>query len=256
MTPALLFLGSAAYSQSVFKESIINSAHIRSPNIRRLISDVAMFRTAQAAELDVIAAGSRIINIAKGNPLFHQGDPCTGFHLVLSGGIRLAFTSPDGREHTAKIAVAGDHFAEAVMFLGQPYPLNAFAMQDAEVLFIGKDAVDTCLKQNPDFSRILIANLSIQLHQFANKIATLTLHNATQRVIGYLLRYIEKGEQTENGVRFKLPASKHVIASHLNISPETLSRTLRQLEDMGLMRVDGKKISIPDIEKFRNFGTM
>jgi len=215
-----------------------------------------MFRTAQAAELDVIAAGSKVISVTKGNPLFHQGDLCSGFHLVLSGGIRLAFTSPDGREHTAKIAVAGDHFAEAVMFLGQPYPLNAYAMQDAEVLFIGKEAVDTCLKQNPDFSRILIANLSVQLHQFANKIATLTLHNATQRVIGYLLRYIEKDERNGGEAHFKLPASKHVIASHLNISPETLSRTLRQLEDMGLMSVEGRKISIPDIEKFRNFDTL
>jgi len=215
-----------------------------------------MFRTAQPAELDVIANGSKIISVAKGNPLFYQGDPCTGFYLVLSGGIRLAFTSPDGREHTAKIAGPGDHFAEAVMFLAQPFPLNASAMEDAEVLLIGKEAVDTCLKQNPEFSRILIANLSVQLHQFANKIATLTLHNATQRVIGYLLRYIEKGERTEYGVHFKLPASKHVIASHLNISPETLSRTLRQLEDMGLMSVNGRRISIPDIEAFRSFGTL
>jgi CRP-like cAMP-binding protein len=256
LTPALLFLGSALYAKAFGREQMINSTHIRSLNIRKLIADDAMFRSTQPAELDVIAAGSKIISVAKGNPLFHQGDPCTGFYLVLSGGIRLAFTSPDGREHTAKIAVAGDHFAEAVMFLGQSYPLNAYAMQDAEVLFIGKDAVDTCLRQNPDFSRLLIANLSIQLHQFANKIATLTLHNATQRVIGYLLRYIEKGEEIGGGAHFKLPASKHVIASHLNISPETLSRTLRQLEDMGLMSVEGNKISIPDIERFRNFDAL
>ncbi|MDQ6965436.1 MAG: Crp/Fnr family transcriptional regulator [Mariprofundaceae bacterium] len=246
-----MFLGSAAFAKAFGRESIISSTYIR-----RLISDVAMFRTAQAAELDVISAGSKVVSLTKGNTLFHQGDPCTGFHLVLSGGIRLAFTSPDGREHTAKIAGPGDHFAEAVMFLGQPYPLDAYAMEDAEVLFIGKEAVDTCIRQNPDFSRILIVNLSIQLHQFANKIATLTLHNATQRVIGYLLHYLERHEHPKHDVRFKLPASKHVIASHLNISPETLSRTFRQLEDMGLMRVEGKEISIPDIENFRNFGTM
>lgn len=91
--------------------------------------------------------------------------------------------------------MAGDHFAEAVMFLGHPYPLNAYAMEDAEALFIGKDAVDACIRQNPDFARILIANLSAQLHNFANKIAALTLHtlhNAAQRVIGYLLHHIEK----------------------------------------------------------------
>jgi len=247
LTPALLFL---VWLQHKRQETTINSARIR-----KLIAEVPMFRTAKAAELDLLAAGSKIICIQKGTALFHQGDPCTGFYVVLSGGIRLAFTSPDGREHIAKIAMAGDHFAEAVMFLGQPYPLDAFAMQDAEVLFVGKSAVDTCLEQNPGFARVLIANLSAQLHQFANKIATLTLHSAAQRVIGYLLHHIEKDDVRQGEVRLKLPASKHVIASHLNISPETLSRTLRQLEDMGLMHVEGKKISITDVEKFKSFGT-
>ncbi len=215
-----------------------------------------MFRTARAAELDIIAAGSKVVSIGKGKVLFRQGERCTGFYLVLCGGIRLVFTAPDGREHIAKIAVAGDHFAEAVMFLNHPYPLDAFAMEDSELLFVGKEAVDSCLANHPDFARILIANLSAQLHHFANQIATLTLHSAMQRVIGYLLRYIEAGQESGRAVHFTLPASKHDIASHLNISPETLSRTFRQLDDMGLMSVKAREIRIPDVEKFRNFGTM
>ncbi|PJA32242.1 MAG: Crp/Fnr family transcriptional regulator [Zetaproteobacteria bacterium CG_4_9_14_3_um_filter_53_7] len=215
-----------------------------------------MFRTAKAAELDIIAAGSRVVSLAKGNVLFRQGDRCTGFYLVLCGGIRLVFTAADGREHIAKIAVAGDHFAEAVMFLGHPYPLDAFAMKETELLFVSKDAVDSCLAKHPDFARILIANLSGQLHHFANQIATLTLHSAMQRVIGYLLRYIETGQKSGRAVHFTLPASKHDIASHLNISPETLSRSFRQLDDLGLMTVEAREINIPDIEKFRNFGTL
>jgi len=224
--------------------------------VRELISAIPMFRTTSAEELDSIAAGSKTVSVSKGEALFHQGDSCTGFYMVHSGAIRLVFTSPDGREHIAKIATAGDHFAEAVMFLGAPYPLSAFATDDAELLFIGKQAVDGCLESNPDFARILIANLSAQLHQFANQIATLTLHNATQRVIGYLLPYTETGQKSAEGVCFTLPSSKHDIASHLNISPETLSRTFRQLEDSCLITVEARNISIPDIEKFRSFGTM
>jgi len=233
------------------KESNTGKVHVRS-----LISGIPMFSAISSAELDSIAAGSKMVSIRKGDALFHQGDRCSGFYQVLSGSVRLVFMAPDGREHIAKISAAGDHFAEAVMFLDKPYPLDAFAIEDATLLFIGKDAVNACLKQNPDFARVLIANLSAQLHHFANQIATLTLYNATQRVVGYLLRYIETGEQTEHGLCFTLPARKHDIASHLNISPETLSRTFRQLEDLGLMRVEARNISIPDIEKFRRFGTM
>ncbi|MFC1568029.1 Crp/Fnr family transcriptional regulator, partial [Pseudomonadota bacterium] len=208
--------------------------------IRDLISGVAMFRTTSTEELDTIEEASRIINVTKGDALFHQGEPCKGFYMVLSGSVRLVFTSPDGREHNAMIATIGDHFAEAVMFLGAAYPLDAFAISDAELLFIGKQAVDACLESNPGFARILIANLSAQLHHFASQIAILTLHNATQRVIGYLLTHMKVETKVIHDASFTLPASKHDIASHLNISPETLSRTFRQLDELGLMTVEGR----------------
>jgi CRP-like cAMP-binding protein len=224
-------------------------------NVRNLIAGLPMFRSASGEELDAVAAGSKVVSVEKGDALFHRGEPCTGFYVVLSGCVRLVFTAPDGREHIAMIAERGGHFAEAVMFLGAPYPLDAYAIEDAELIFIGKKGMDACLDSNPDFARTLIANLSAQLHHFAGQIATLTLHNASQRVIGYLLQHAE-GVNSASPLAFTLPSRKHDIASHLNISPETLSRTLRQLEDSGLITVDGRNITIPDIGKFRSFGTL
>lgn len=227
--------------------------HSGKANLRDLIAGVSMFRSTSAEELDAIATGSRVVCVGKGDALFHRGEPCFGFYVVLSGCVRLVFTAPDGREHIAMIAKRGDHFAEAVMFLGAPYPLDAFAIEDVELLFIGKKGVDSCIDNNSDFARTLIANLSAQLHHFANQIATLTLHNATQRVIGYLLQHAESLNSVDS-LSFTLPSRKHDIALHLNISPETLSRTFRQLEDSGLISIKGRDISIPDIAKFRKFG--
>ncbi|OIO68844.1 MAG: hypothetical protein AUJ56_08445 [Zetaproteobacteria bacterium CG1_02_49_23] len=121
------------------------------------------------------------------------------------------------------------------------------------MFFISKQAVDACLANNQDFARILIANLSTQLQHFAHQIATLTLHNAARRVIGYLLHHAEASKAGE-AISFTLPSSKNNIASHLNISPETLSRTFRQLSDLNLMLINGKTITIPNMEKFRHFG--
>jgi len=224
--------------------------------VRELISGVVMFRTTSDKELDVLAAGSKVVNVAKGKALFHQGEECKGFYLVLSGGVRLVFTAPDGREHNAMIAGRGAHFAEAVMLLGAAYPLDAYATEDAGLLFIGKAAVDACIDSNPSFARILIANLSTQLHQFSGQIAKLTLQNATQRVIGYLLTHMDADAKIMGCASFTLPASKNDIALHLNISPETLSRTLRQLDEADLIIVKGRNITIPNMEEFRNFGSL
>ena len=77
-----------------------------------------------------------------------------------------------------------------------------------------------------------------------------SLRSGAQRLVGYLL-------QNENGkdgaLEFELPASKQVIASRLNLTPETFSRILHQLTEAGLMQVDGRRITIPEVEALRQY---
>ena len=66
-------------------------------------------------------------------------------------------------------------------------------------------------------------------------------------------RCIDRDEQTERGAEIALPASKNVIASRLNLTPETLSRILHALTERGLIDVHGRIIVAQDIERLRNF---
>ncbi len=225
---------------------------MKSKRIQIITTHMRMFQHISSDVLENIASSSELKILVKGEALFFQGDACTGFYQVISGSIKLMFASPDGREHIAKIVVPGEHFGEAVMFINQPYPLDAFAIEDSELLFLPKQIIDLCMQKHPDFSRVIIANLSAQLHQFANQISALTVQNATQRVIGYLLHNAVLQPDKKN-VSFMLPASKQVIASHLNMSPETLSRTFRQLSDAELMHLEGKHVHIPNLDAFTQF---
>lgn len=82
-----------------------------------------------------------------------------------------------------------------------------------------------------------------------NEVDRLTLHNATYRLVDYLLSHISKDNNDPTGV--SLAAPKHVIASRLSIKPETLSRTLKDLSKQGLINLDGGQIELVDIEKLR-----
>ncbi|MFO1371539.1 MAG: helix-turn-helix domain-containing protein, partial [Candidatus Competibacteraceae bacterium] len=61
------------------------------------------------------------------------------------------------------------------------------------------------------------------------------------------------GAPASGPVEFELPASKHIIASRLNLTPETLSRILHSLSESGLIAVKGRRIAVLDMARLRQF---
>ena len=78
-----------------------------------------------------------------------------------------------------------------------------------------------------------------------------SLHSGRQRIIGYLLR--DNMERDTQSLTVTLPTSKGVIASRLNLTQEHFSRILHELQENGLITVQGRKIGIPNVEKLRGY---
>jgi CRP/FNR family transcriptional regulator len=89
----------------------------------------------------------------------------------------------------------------------------------------------------------MLAVLSRRLRQFATQIENLSLKEVPARLAGYLL-YIAEEQNNSDVVR--LPVSKGQLASLLGTIPETLSRIFARMSDEGLIRVDGRSITIVD----------
>ena len=99
------------------------------------------------------------------------------------------------------------------------------------------------LRKSPDTSLRMLGQLSRRLREQVHEIESLTLHNATTRLVSYLLR-LAAGEHGESVVRLSMP--KHVLASRLNIQPETLSRIFARLSRDGLIEVHGLDVVLRD----------
>jgi CRP-like cAMP-binding protein len=85
--------------------------------------------------------------------------------------------------------------------------------------------------------------MSQRMHWLLNEVDRLTLHNATFRLVAYLLD-LQAGNEGDPLIHFDVP--KHVIASRLSVKPETLSRILKQLSDRELIRVQENNIELLD----------
>lgn len=219
----------------------------------RLLRHAAMFQGLGCDEIARFARGVREIKAPKGEILFHRGDTCTGFHLILSGQIKLAFTSAEGNEKVVDILRPGQSFGEAVMFMDKPYVVMAQALTDSTLLHIGKLVFFEEMNGDPLFCRKIIAGLAQRLHRLMGDVESYSLRSGRERIIGYLLREEEmSGEGVGAGrVSIRLPTSKGTIASRLNLTQEHFSRILHELTDSGLIEVEGRTIHIPCIERLR-----
>lgn len=220
-------------------------------NIEALLSHVPLFNGLGPQEIAKIARGTREIHAGKGDILFHKGDPCNGFHLVVYGQIKLGFTSPQGSEKVVEIISQSQSFGEAIMFMEKPYIVFAQALTDSLLLHISKAVIFDELERDPHLCRKMIAGMAMRLHQLMTDVESYSLHSGKQRIIGYLLRDLPDTEHSKNLV-VTLPTNKGIIASRLNLTQEHFSRILHELSELGLIAVEGRRIHIPDIDKLRS----
>ena len=211
-----------------------------------------LFASLTELQLDRVYRHCRIFQLEVGQLLFSQGENVVYFYLVLSGKMKLYRVSPDGQEKIIEIVPPGEVFAEALMFMDQPYyPVSAAALMDTVVVGIDAknfkamlwDSVDTCL--------LLLGDMSFRLRKLVNEIDTLTLHSGTCRVANYFLQHAADEREC-----FDLDIAKSVIAARLSIKPETFSRIIKNLREQGIISIDGNKITIHNRQALKGLGTL
>ena len=89
-------------------------------------------------ELNALAEIVLIRTVDKGEVLFFQGDPASGFYTLLSGLIRIYKSSPEGKEYTLHTIRPGQMFAEAAIFGGEVFPANCMAIEDSVAAFFAR----------------------------------------------------------------------------------------------------------------------
>ena len=211
-------------------------------DIPSLLRRIPLFSELSEADIQLVARYTRERQVARGEVLFQRGDLPHGFYFVVSGQVKLAFSSSQGTEKVVEIIGAMQSFGEAVMFMNHPYPVFAEALSETVLVHVGQAVVSELIDQDSTFARKLLAGMAIRLHGLIEDVETYSLRSSIQRVIGYLLQIADSDSPCE----IDLPTSKQVIASRLNLTPETLSRIFHDLSDAGLITVQGKRVSLHD----------
>ncbi len=192
------------------------------------------------------------VDLEKGDILFHRGDKAACFYYVDSGHMELNMIASTGQKKVLEVQGPGRTFAEAVAFMQeQKYPVTAEALSETTLIRIpSKDYIDR-IRDNPDACMRLLGDISRHLHARVREIERLTVQNAQDRLVSYLLEHVVESSEDEATIRLNLP--RHVIASRLSVTPETLSRLLRGLADEGILTIEDRLIFVRSLSRLRPY---
>lgn len=200
----------------------------------------------QQDQIDEIAEQSKVIELKRNQILFQTGDRLDGCFCIVTGLIKLTVVAPSGQEKVIELLGNGRSFGESNLFLDTTTPVTAQAVENTTIVLLPRDLILDHLVKNKDFTRRMLAGLSHRLHYIISDLESCCLHAAVQRVASYLLHETDEVQNDKDSLRVKLRSSKTLVASKLALTPSTLSRILHDLDEDGLIKVEGRYIEILD----------
>ncbi|MGD8266278.1 MAG: Crp/Fnr family transcriptional regulator [Chromatiales bacterium] len=215
------------------------------------IAGIDVFSGMRAEQLEFLLEESVYQDINRGETLYTHGGDKRKMYCLLSGRIKIGLTASSGNERIIDIVLPGKTFGESALFWKREVPVYAQAMTPSLLLVLNNDSVLESMRKWPEVTLSFLELAHLRIQSLLQGMYACCLRTAEQRVNDYLMQNAEALMSDQMQALVNLPANKSVVASSLNLSPETFSRQLHQLENSGVVRVDRHSVHIFDLREIR-----
>jgi CRP-like cAMP-binding protein len=190
-------------------------------SIKKLVSE----RTADRAETVVL-----------------EGEAAANLYFVASGAVRVFKTSAEGKEQILSIVRPGESFNDVPIFDGGPNPASALTMGPVLLYGIKRNDMEAILRNHPQIALNVTKVLAKRVRQLVSLVEDLSFRHVINRVAKILFENI-RGE-TGHGPRL----TQQEMAAMAGTAREVVGRSLKTLEEEGVIKLDRHRIIITDKE--------
>ena len=207
-----------------------------------VLERIPLFNQLAPGELQRVVEVTRERTYPKNSVILFEDDPGDALYVVAQGQVKVVLIGEDGREVILSVLGPGEFFGEMALIDDEPRSAHVIAMEDSSLLVLRREDFQGILKQSPGIAVALLRELSRRLRRVDEKVGSLVLLDVNGRVAQLLLDLATE----EGGERITRRLTHHTIAQMIGSSRETVSRTMRELVDKGLIEVSRKDIVIRD----------
>ncbi|MBI5101709.1 MAG: Crp/Fnr family transcriptional regulator [Nitrospirae bacterium] len=161
--------------------------------------------------------------------------------------------SQEGKEIILEIVQALDFFGGIAVVRGFPYPANAIAMEDTEVIKISRKNMMSIMDRFPNLMYCMAVNIGDRIKGSHETLKSIALEKVESRIASLLIKLSDKaGEKTADGVTITMKLTKQDIAEMVGTTVETSIRTISKLTKAGLVSSKAGRITIRDLSRLRS----
>jgi CRP/FNR family transcriptional regulator len=185
--------------------------------------------------------------LQRGEALYHKGDRFRGIIAIKAGTAKLVSYDAGSNEYITGLLLPGELLGFDALGSDR-HQCSAIALETLSYCELPGGQLDALCREMPNLLRELFRHASLRLDEETEQII-ITKQPAEKRVAAFLLNLSERlNKRGFSPVDFRLSLTRQEIGNFLGLALETVSRTLRQLQDGGLIEVHHRAVRIVDLE--------
>jgi CRP-like cAMP-binding protein len=182
--------------------------------------------------------------------LLEQGTRAGGVYLLLSGIVRLSRSFGPGRHQVVTFGIRGTLLGFVSAMLRVTEPVHVHAATTCKVVHYTTGKFREMLEGDHRYTRSINVLLACEANAYLSRLIGLSNLPAKERLESLLNEFLEISGRPENGyIRLELPLKLRELASFVGVTPEHLSRLLRDMERNGVLQRQNGCLIFPQLVK-------
>lgn len=186
-----------------------------------------------------------------GQTIFSQDDPCKGLYLIEDGLVAIRMTDDEGQSAIVRLVHRGDSLGYRPLLARENHRATAEVIKNARICSIDAKTVRGFLNNNPELSTRFLAHIAHALGEAEERLFQVAAQSLRTRIIHLLFLLSDHyGETTSDGTLFvELPMTRRGLAEMVGARPESVSRTLLEMQDDGLLKLSGRTVRVDQFDR-------
>jgi CRP-like cAMP-binding protein len=206
----------------------------------------ALLDSVSEADRRELLAVCRRRKFARGEVVFHEGDPGDTLHLIAKGHVAVRTTTPAGDQALLRVLGAPDFFGELAVIEPAPRSATIDCLDPTETLELRRDAFDELRAKHPGVDAVLMRALVIEVRRLSTELSQALYLPAEARVWKRVADLTRLYETAANDV-VTIPLTQEDVAHMAGTTRPTANKVLRSGEEKGVLRISRGRIEVLDV---------